>query len=406
MWRTRPIATIVLAVMVGIFLVSYPFRDHVYMGFLWHLSGAAMIGGLADWYAVKALFGKPLGISYKTNVIPRSRDKIIAMAHHMVMKELLTTNHIYGIVKRHKLVESLLIYFLSPSGRAWFHDMRVQLEERSSQGWDLQSLLEELKGIVKKGLHSYQVAPLLLSFGYKMLEPSTWNILWMYVIRMVKDFIASPVLTPYLTVLVEQIMNRYKETSTWRTLALSFVDTETQVEQIVAELRKRSLMYLDEQEDASSTLSLWAKKKVNNLLQEVGTNPSWREHVEHMKETWLDKFLVQAPVSGDALFHSLLERGEKEVIAYLEGALSEEEKRIPLERFFLYQLRQALAQIRPRMEVILLQELESYTPEKMSALVASKVYYDLQMVRINGSLVGGVLGGVFYILHLLVGGGL
>ncbi len=406
MWKTRPIATIVLAVMVAIFLGTYPFRDNVYMGFLWHLSGAAMIGGLADWYAVKALFGKPLGISYKTNVIPRSRDKIIAMAHHMVMKELLTTNHIYGIAKRYKLVESFLVYFLSPAGRAWFHDMRLQLGEKTSQSFDLQVLFEEIKNIAKKGLHTYQVAPLLLSFGYKMVEPATWDVLWKYIIRMLKEFIASPSLTPYLTVLVDQIMNRYKETSTWRTIALSFVDTEAQVEQIVQELRKRSLLYLEELEHPNSSLSHWAQQKVDGLLQELGTNEAWKATIEQVKMDWLEKLMIQTNVSGDALFQSVLERGEKEVIAYLEGALAEEEKRVPLERAFLYQLRQALAQIRPRMEEILLQELESYSPERMSELVESKVYYDLQMVRINGSLVGGVLGGAFYILHLLAGGGL
>ena len=32
------------------------------------------------------------------------------------------------------------------------------------------------------------------------------------------------------------------------------------------------------------------------------------------------------------------------------------------------------------------------------------MYYDLQMVRINGSLVGAVLGGIFYGLYLLVEG--
>ena len=37
---------------------------------------AATIGGLADWFAVTALFRKPLGISYRTDVLRRNRKRI------------------------------------------------------------------------------------------------------------------------------------------------------------------------------------------------------------------------------------------------------------------------------------------------------------------------------------------
>ena len=45
-----------------IFLISIPHRHDALWAFIMHVSGAAMIGGLADWYAVIALFTKPLGI--------------------------------------------------------------------------------------------------------------------------------------------------------------------------------------------------------------------------------------------------------------------------------------------------------------------------------------------------------
>lgn len=40
------------------------------------MSEAALVGGLADWFAVVALFRKPLGIRYHTAIIPESKDKI------------------------------------------------------------------------------------------------------------------------------------------------------------------------------------------------------------------------------------------------------------------------------------------------------------------------------------------
>ena len=42
--------------------------------------------------------------------------------------------------------------------------------------------------------------------------------------------------------------------------------------------------------------------------------------------------------------------------------------------------------------------------DQMCIRDSGKMYYDLQMVRINGSLVGAVLGGIFYGLYLLIEG--
>ena len=50
------------------------------------------------------------------------------------------------------------------------------------------------------------------------------------------------------------------------------------------------------------------------------------------------------------------------------------------------------------------QELESYSGQDMAHMVKSRLYYDLQMVRVNGSVVGAFLGGLIYGLTLLVKG--
>ena len=65
MMKTKPVATTLLVVMAIIFLISYPQQHDTFWAFIMHISGAAMIGGLADWYAVTALFTKPLGIPKK-----------------------------------------------------------------------------------------------------------------------------------------------------------------------------------------------------------------------------------------------------------------------------------------------------------------------------------------------------
>jgi len=57
------------------FLLSYPFHASFVGGLLSSGCSAGMIGGLADWFAVTALFRRPLGIRpgkvFRTEIIPQ-----------------------------------------------------------------------------------------------------------------------------------------------------------------------------------------------------------------------------------------------------------------------------------------------------------------------------------------------
>jgi uncharacterized membrane-anchored protein YjiN (DUF445 family) len=71
-------ATGLLVVMAAIFIVARQF-EHAYpwIGYVKAFAEAAMVGGLADWFAVTALFRHPLGLPIPhTAIIPRNKDRI------------------------------------------------------------------------------------------------------------------------------------------------------------------------------------------------------------------------------------------------------------------------------------------------------------------------------------------
>lgn len=76
--RMRRIATGLLLLMVLLLLVSYPLqrRDPAF-AFLTAFAEAAMVGALADWFAVTALFRRPLGLPIPhTAIIPTNKERI------------------------------------------------------------------------------------------------------------------------------------------------------------------------------------------------------------------------------------------------------------------------------------------------------------------------------------------
>lgn len=74
----RATATGLLVLMAAIFVVAGRFQDlHPAVGFVRAFAEAAMVGGLADWFAVTALFRHPLGLPIPhTAIIPRNKDRI------------------------------------------------------------------------------------------------------------------------------------------------------------------------------------------------------------------------------------------------------------------------------------------------------------------------------------------
>ena len=68
---------------------------------------AALVGGVADWFAVTALFRKPLGFPYHTAILPRRRDSFIHAITVMVQKEFFSRRKIFRHIEKIHLIPML-----------------------------------------------------------------------------------------------------------------------------------------------------------------------------------------------------------------------------------------------------------------------------------------------------------
>jgi uncharacterized membrane-anchored protein YjiN (DUF445 family) len=77
--RVKALATLVLAGCLGVFIAAKALLHlHPAFGFIAAFAEAATIGGLADWYAVVALFRRPLGLPIPHTAIIQSNQQRIA----------------------------------------------------------------------------------------------------------------------------------------------------------------------------------------------------------------------------------------------------------------------------------------------------------------------------------------
>ena len=107
-----------------------------------------MVGGIADWFAVTALFRKPLGISYRTEILKRNRGRITDAIIEYVDKDLLNAENIMATVREIDTAHILTDFLENRQGRENIHEL-------------CREILRELFAKTDSGKISKSVAPIL-----------------------------------------------------------------------------------------------------------------------------------------------------------------------------------------------------------------------------------------------------
>jgi uncharacterized membrane-anchored protein YjiN (DUF445 family) len=93
--RQRRLALHILLAAAALAGVAFPFRASWWGGFVLAVAEAGVVGGLADWFAVTALFRRPLGLPIPhTALIPANWELMAARVGSMVGDRVLTTDYV------------------------------------------------------------------------------------------------------------------------------------------------------------------------------------------------------------------------------------------------------------------------------------------------------------------------
>ena len=110
--RMKAVALGLLILLAVVFVVAFPLQDtHPVWGYVRAAAEGGMVGALADWFAVTALFRHPMGVPVPhTALIPRKKDQLGAALTEFVQENFLDSE------VAHEKVDGCLLY-TSPSPR-------------------------------------------------------------------------------------------------------------------------------------------------------------------------------------------------------------------------------------------------------------------------------------------------
>ena len=315
--RARAIATGLLLCMAGLFVVSLLWEPrYPALSWLRAFAEAAMVGALADWYAVTALFRQPLGLPIPhTQIIPRNKERIASRLGSLTQRQLLTPEAIGKLIESWRIPSECTALLLDSTRRQVVSQEAASLLARmveASEDRTMQQFIRHLASNVLRGLH---LAPLIGQALSSFLRTSQRD-------RLVNDALTA--LSDSVDVHRSQLCSLIAEKLPWSGL-LNLVRLD---EKVASKFVDWFQSVLREMRDDPHDLAR------QQLIERLETAAQWLMHSEQalQRETSIkDKLLGYDALLQfiDESWHSVkqwlltdLGRAESDIRAYLDAALA------------------------------------------------------------------------------------
>src|SRR3954451_23325714 len=400
----KAVATGLLVAMAAVFAVARAFEpQYPWLSYVKSFAEAAMVGGLADWFAVTALFRHPLGLPIPhTAIIPRNKDRIGEALARFLQEKFLIPSVVARRMRNIDVAGTVGRFLQTPSKE---EQSRIRAGASRLIADIFESLDDErlggiVKGAISSRLRNMEVSPLLgHALASAINEDRHVPMLEAGIRWMARALDANE---PLIREMVHKKAN-------WA-LKLAGLD-EKLADAVIDGLRKLSV---EMSTDPTHPVRVKIEEALAQLANDLQTRPETRARVESIKEQLLDNKSVSLWL--DALW----QRGREAIIraarnpdAVLAGKLGEILKSMggTLEKD--PRIRSAINQFARRAVVgmaasyggsivkLVSETVRGWDAQTVTNRLEAAVGRDLQYIRINGTLVGGLVGLILHVLDTL-----
>jgi uncharacterized membrane-anchored protein YjiN (DUF445 family) len=156
----RVVATGLLLLMAAIYAAARAMEPrHPAWGYVRAFAEAAMVGGMADWFAVTALFRHPLGLPIPhTAIIPRNKDRIGDNLAQFLRDNFLTPTVVARRMRRLDVAGALGRFLSDPQGEGRLRAGATRMASDVLEALDQEKLGGMVKGAVAQRLLALDIA--------------------------------------------------------------------------------------------------------------------------------------------------------------------------------------------------------------------------------------------------------
>ena len=400
--RMKRIATASLVLAAVVFIVARAFEArNPWLGAVRAMAEAAMVGGLADWFAVTALFRRPLGLPIPhTAIVPSRKDRIgvtlgAFVQHNFLSRELIASK-LAGLAVARRMAEWL---------REPEHARTITTHVARSLGAaaqvlkddDVQDLLD--RSVIAR-VRDTKVAPIVGNLLSVVTSANKHQELLDDALRALDRVVAQN---------DELIRDRIREESPWWL-----------PERVDDKIHDKIVTAIENTLHAVSTdpahpLRVRFDDAVQRFVERLRTSPELIAKGEELKEELLAHPKVRefsAAVWADAK-EALVRYGEKSddeglrpvergIVGFGEAMLEDPALLAKVDGWILEATLYVVEQYRAEVGQFIADTVRAWDPDDTSRKIELAVGRDLQFIRINGTIMGAFVGLLLYGIGVLL----
>jgi len=397
--RMRRIAGGLLLAMAAIFLVSRHYAPiYPWAGFVQAFSEAAMVGGLADWFAVTALFRHPLGLPIPhTAIVPRNKDRIGDTLAIFLRTNFLLPAIIARQMRRVDVATAIARWLTDPPEGAGgrFRRGASKLVAQVLDGLDPQRLGGMVKAGIAARLRETDVSPILGRILTATVADNRHAPLLDGAIRW-----SAKALAANEHLIRQMVHDRAGSILRWTGL------DETVADKLIDGLDR---LIVDMAEDPQHPLRLKVEEGLDRLAWDLQFDPETQEKVEAMKVELIANPAMQRWMDG--LWESAragLLRIARDPEGAMQGQIGDLLRQLgqtltsdprlarTINRFVRRTVVGIAADYGEGIVALVSQTVRGWDTRTITSRLENAVGRDLQYIRINGTLVGGLVGLVIH----------
>ena len=375
-----------------------------WFGLLAHGCLAATVGGLADWFAVTAIFRKPLGISYRTEILRRNRPRIMRSLAEFSGHDLLSRENIMKSLAHYDFSEMLAAYLTKRGGLERLIALADVMFTRGMNTLDTDGMAALLEPSVRRICARIRLDVMANDALSSALSPETNAKILRAILPIARNVWNDAEFQNALLNAIAHIREAYVGDQAIR--ASLFDMEELSEERLLARLNDYAETWLDAWERGENEAYAHTLEWLNHFLQ----NEEQISRLLSVIRNWQQQRLKDADIRShlahglETLRASRLLIWRRELRAWLErlaGAfLSDVEARNRFNAWILRWMDSLLTAHHAKLPDMMERQLARLTDDALVNLVETRVEDDLQMIRINGAAVGSLAGMLLYLLTM------
>jgi uncharacterized membrane-anchored protein YjiN (DUF445 family) len=396
--RYKTLATglfILMAVTFLLMTVLQKTNSSHWIGYIRAFSEAAMVGALADWFAVTALFNYPLGLKIPhTNLIENSKERIGDNLGNFVVDNFLSPENIRPYIQKLKI-------------SVYIGDW---LSKEKNQTVLISELSSVIRDIINK-LDDDAVVSFISAKAQEMADSIKLNAVIGNGIEYLLNKNDHQKIITSLSAQIKQYILHNQKMISERVGKESFFFIPKSVDNKIAEKITQGLSdyFLEVEEHPDHPLRNEITDRILEFSDELKTEPKWETEFESIKSDFLreDKLKQYSSDIWQSLKASLLKElsdeesrlksyARKNINEFVDNLRNDEKFQNRIDHWVRFTAYKYILKNTKNFGELISTTVGNWEGKELSRKLELEVGKDLQFIRINGTIVGGLVGLLIY----------